>query len=215
MEERDFPRNLRRRSSTEDRYLSLSSGARRASRQHGSTRLRRRKADGISCSRISINQVTMRPSASPRCQAARNRRVEIANYPSPWRDAPRRAVLRFRVAVYHDGSGKGGNAAGGFYRSRDRRHARFRRPTSPVAAEGGRESGRRDDEGTILRHDVASLHSGFARNCSPRSAVARSSFSPPLTRYIRDRETLRINLHGRETVYRNTFSGRRSFMSSR
>lgn len=78
--------------------------------------------------------------------------------PSPWRDAPRRAALPFRVGVYYDGLGKGGNAARGFYRSRDRRHARFRRPTSPAAAEGGRESGRRD-EGTILRHDVASHHS--------------------------------------------------------
>jgi len=57
-------------------------------------------------------------------------------------------------------AGKGGNAATPreFYRSHDRRHARFRRPTSPTMAEGGRQSGRRDDEGTILRHDVASHH---------------------------------------------------------
>jgi len=37
---------------------------------------------------------------------------ELQKYPTPWRDAPRRAALRFRVALaVYDESGKGGNAA--------------------------------------------------------------------------------------------------------
>ena len=81
-----------------------------------------READGISCSRISVNQVTImmrlkrlkssQPTAMTSCGIGASEMSELQKYPTPWRDAPRRAALRFRVALaVYDESGKGGNAA--------------------------------------------------------------------------------------------------------
>lgn len=102
------------------------------------------------------------------------------------RGGTRRAALRAVYRVY--GSGKGGNAAtlreGGFYRSHDRRHARFRRPTSPVLGRGwaGKWWTEGRHEGTILRHDDVASHHLFspeiARHETPRRRLAQLAFSP-------------------------------------
>lgn len=107
--QRPSPRKIVRRRSSD----SSAPEEDHARRRHGSTHRRRklRGADGISCSRISVNQVTMRPKSTGGDDKLHGIGAsESQKYPSPWRDAPRRAALRFRVAVY-DGSGKGGNAA--------------------------------------------------------------------------------------------------------
>lgn len=204
---RDLPRHPRGRSSAEDRPPVLQQRLpKRITYGDGSTRRRRlREADGISCSRISVNQVTMRrPRPSPiRCQAARNRRVEIAI--ALRRGGTRRVVPRYAFASLFT-AGKGGNAATpwGFYRSHDRRHARFRRPTSPATPEGGRE--RRDDEGTILRHDVASHHLAspeIARRETP--SFAQLVF-PSLYSGLRDAAN---KFAWKRSGDRNAFSGRR------
>lgn len=112
---------------------------------------------------------TSRPTSSCTESAHRYRA-----YPSPRRGGTRRATLF--TATDRERAGTPRSPRGGFYRSRDRRHARFRRPTSPPTAESGRERGRRDDEEyrPASRRRVTST--GFARNCSSRSDRSESFF---------------------------------------
>lgn len=155
--------------------------------RHGSTRRRRlREADGISCSRISINQVTMRqrPAGDGESSCTELARRRITTLVA----APQRVFIAI---------GKGRERHGeGIYRSRDRWHARFRPATFPAGVEK-RTKGqwRRASRRPV---DIAS---------KLLAAMCRHLRSFP-ARYPRDYELQRINLHGRKAarVYRNTFS---------
>lgn len=157
---RGLPRRLRRgRSSAEDRPAAAHPSAAAPEEDHVR---RRRGSTRISCSRISVNQVTMRPRPADGC---RNRRVGIAF--TPRRGGTRRAV------VYRVGSGKGGNSMG-WILSIARSTARAFPPSDFSRGGRGWEGGKADDEGTILRHDVALHHTRLR----PKLLAAKRSLSP-------------------------------------
>lgn len=121
--------------------------------RHGSTRRRRlREADGISCSRISINQVTMRqrPASDGKSSCTELARRHITT--------PVVAPQRVFIAI-----GKGRERyREGIYRSRDRWHAHFRHITFPTGVEKWterqwRRASRRPVNIEIARRDVLSL----------------------------------------------------------
>jgi len=161
-------------------------------RRHGSTRRQwLQEADGISCTRISVKQVTMhRRSATPmsscKLDAARRHRE-----PSR-RGGMRRGAIASLSLTARDRERAGTRRDFGWTRI-DRaiegtRDARFR---CPITRHGRTGTERRGT--VVVRHGVVASRRVSFRNCSAerRSVVAPVRF--PLVTFARDFEGLRIN----------------------